>query len=228
MKVIHVMNVPDFRREDGSWGKFYSEKTAEARLQMHSRAAVLWNNLKARCREGSAIQKNNICYTICENHFKGYEEFTDWCQDQYGYMNKNSYGTFWSLDKDVLFHGNKIYSPDTCMFIPQSVNNVLVGSDKSRGEYPIGVHQQIQYKAIRYAAACRQRDGSSYLGVYRTPIEAHRAWQLAKIQRILEEADLYRDHTKLFEALHLHADRIQNDYDNHTETKVESGVVYPK
>lgn len=228
MEAVNILNVPDYKKPDGTWGKYYTQYREDGvRLQNHTRASVLWNNLQSRCRTGSAQQRNNVCYTICENRFENYDKFTDWCQDQYGYMNKNPSGTFWSLDKDVLLHGNRVYSPDTCLFIPQHVNNVLVGSDKTRGDFPIGVSEHIQGSCVRYMAGCRKRDGSNYLGVYLTAIEAHRAWQEAKIERILEEAEDHRQHTKLFDALLRHAERIQDDLYNNRETKVKIDVEYP-
>lgn len=221
MKAINVMNVPDFKRSDGSWGKFYTDYDGEQRLQMHTRACVLWNNMVNRSREDSAQRKNNTSYVQVENHFESYDMFTDWCQDQYGYLNKNPHGTFWSLDKDILVPGNRIYSPDTCMFVPLSVNNVLLGSDKTRGDDPIGAKLHVQGNCVKYMASCRQRTGTSYIGVFLTPEEAHAAWQLAKIERLWEEALDVTDHTKLYSALMVHIERIQNDYDNGRETKVE-------
>jgi hypothetical protein len=222
MKTINVLNVPDFRKPDGSWGKFYSEVTDDdCRLSMHTRAAVLWNNLKSRCREGSAQRKNSTSYVQIENHFDNYDVFTEWCQGQYGYMNKSASGIYWNLDKDLLHHGNKIYSPDTCMFIPLSVNTVMMASDVCRGKFPVGVQPHYQVKKTRYTATCRRRDGSGYVGIYDTPEEAHKAWQLAKVDRILEEASDHPEHIKMYEALMWHIDRIRNDYENDRETKVE-------
>lgn len=221
-KRINVINAQDFKRPDGSWGKFWTEYNEDGvQLQMHTRSCVLWNNMNGRCRQGGAAQADRLSYGGCENHFESYDAFTDWCQDQYGYLNKNPQGTFWSLDKDILIHGNKIYSPETCMFVPLSANNVLLGSDKTRGDDPIGVKLHIQGSCVKYMAACRKRDGTNYVGVFYTPEEAHQAWQLAKIARLWEEALDVVDHHKLYNALMVHIERIQNDYDNGRETKVE-------
>lgn len=225
MKQINILNVPDFKRPDGSWGKFYSEASEEGRLQMHTRSCVLWNNVNNRCRKGSAQQRNKINYSEASNEFLNYDHFTDWCQDQYGYLEKNPNGTFWSLDKDILFHNNKVYSPETCMFVPQVVNNLLVASDLCRGDLPVGVCLHVQGKCVKFMAGCRKRDGSNYIGVFYTPEEAHRAWQKAKIARLWEEANDVEDHEKLYGALMLHINRIQSDYDDGRETKVEWWTV---
>ena len=39
-----------------------------------------------------------------------------------------------------LVHGNKIYSPSTCIFVPQRINTLFVKKDMNRGDLPIGVH----------------------------------------------------------------------------------------
>jgi hypothetical protein len=44
-----------------------------------------------------------------------------------------------ALDKDILYKGNKIYSPDTCVFVPQEINALFVKNDANRGDLPIGV-----------------------------------------------------------------------------------------
>ena len=221
MKANHVLNVSDFKRPDGSWGKFYTTHEDGKILSNHTRSCVLWNNMTNRCRENSAQRKNNTSYIQVENHFESFDLFTDWCQEEYGYLNKNPHGTFWSLDKDILVPGNRIYSPDTCMFIPLTANNVLLGSDKTRGGSAIGVREHIQGNCVKWMASCRQRDGSSYLGVFFTEAEAHAAWQKSKISRLWEEASEVEDHEKLYTALMVHIDRIQSDYDNGRETKVE-------
>lgn len=43
------------------------------------------------------------------------------------------------LDKDLLVYKNKVYSPETCVFVSKEVNNFLIKSSRNRGLYPIGV-----------------------------------------------------------------------------------------
>lgn len=32
----------------------------------------------------------------------------------------------WHLDKDILLKGNKVYSPETCAFVPAKINSLLI------------------------------------------------------------------------------------------------------
>ena len=42
------------------------------------------------------------------------------------------------LDKDILCKGNKIYSRETCIFVPSRINTLFIKCNKSRGKDPIG------------------------------------------------------------------------------------------
>jgi hypothetical protein len=43
------------------------------------------------------------------------------------------------LGKDILVKGNKIYSYETCVFVPQRINELFTKRQNERGDYPIGV-----------------------------------------------------------------------------------------
>ena len=40
---------------------------------------------------------------------------------------------------NLLIKGNKVYSEDSCVFIPREINSLLTKRDNNRGEYLIGV-----------------------------------------------------------------------------------------
>ena len=89
------------------------------------------------------------------------------------------------LDKDLLGCG-KFYSPSTCLFVSQRVNNFTTDRSRFRGSYPIGVDL--------HKGRIRARLGShSHLGYFDTPEEAHNAWLVAKkelcVQLIAEQTD---------------------------------------
>jgi len=79
------------------------------------------------------------------------------------------------LDKDILFQDNKIYSPETCVFVDAKVNIFLIEAAASRGEYMIGVCWDKVHS--KFKAMCRDGSGKrKYLGYYTSELEAHKAW----------------------------------------------------
>ena len=106
------------------------------------------------------------------------------------------------LDKDILFKGNRVYSPDTCIFLHPKVNTFVVDCGASRGEYMIGVYW---HKAAgKFQSQCRSpfKKGKQYLGLFDTEIEAHTAWKNQKHIYACQLADSeYVDDIRLAEAL---------------------------
>ena len=58
--------------------------------------------------------------TVCEE-WLNYQNFGKWFDDNF-YQIENE---IMCLDKDILHKGNKIYSPDTCVFVPQRINTLF-------------------------------------------------------------------------------------------------------
>jgi len=84
----------------------------------------------------------------------------------------------WSLDKDVLQKGNKLYSKDTCCFVPAEVNLLLIKCDKARGEYPVGVC--FDKATGKFMAYLTINGKQKHLGYFTTPEEAFQVYKLAK------------------------------------------------
>ena len=81
------------------------------------------------------------------DNFKHYTYFFEWCQTQIGFE-----GCDFSLDKDLIYKGNKEYNENNCVFIPIEINNVLTKRQLDRGTFPIGVRKHGKnFQAICYA-----------------------------------------------------------------------------
>ena len=148
---------------------------------------VLWQRMLKRCYS-TIFKKRRPTYEGCEvsNNFKNYEYFYEWCQNQIGF---NVEG--WHLDKDLLVKGNKVYSENTCVFIPQEVNSMLIKSDKRRGEYLIGACWHKKGKAF-VATVNKNKGKSEHLGRFKTEIEAFSAYKQAKEAFIKEQANKWK------------------------------------
>ena len=159
---------------------------------------MLWKSMLKRCYS-DIYKKQRPTYEGCEvsENFKNYEYFYEWCNKQVGFGNKD-----WQLDKDLLIKGNKIYSENTCVFIPKEINSMLIKSDKKRGEYLIGVCWRKKDKAF-IAQVNKNKGKQEYLGLFNTEIEAFNAYKQAKENFIKEQANKWKSQIDLraYEAL---------------------------
>jgi len=71
------------------------------------------------------------------------------------------------LDKDIKVKGNKIYSPETCLFIPSPLNSLLTDSASKRGLYPVGV--SLHKPTGRFQPRLSIDGKNKYLGYFSTP-----------------------------------------------------------
>ena len=152
---------------------------------------VLWNSMLQRCYS-DAYRKKRPTYEGCEvsNKFKSYEYFYEWCNEQIGFGDDGN-GNPFHLDKDLLVKGNKVYSEDTCVFIPSEINSLLVKSAASRGEHLIGVYWNKRNKAF-VAKVCKSKGNRDYLGLFNTETEAFNAYKTAKESFVKEQAEKWK------------------------------------
>lgn len=176
----HVDDQDDLKVE-GKWVRSWHEVTANFNLQHHTPAGKLWAAIQQRCKGG------NPRYSGVEVGFQSFDEFADWCHACPGYLAVDETGHRYHLDKDLRGLGRRTYAPDTCCFIPAELNSLFTFSNASRGEYPIGVHWA--KNEHRFKAQINRAKTKVYLGGFTSPMEAHRAWQVAKAEAFREAAN---------------------------------------
>ena len=165
----------------------------------------VWNKMLQRCYDPK-YQEKEPTYKYCEvcNEWLNFQNFAKWYYDNY-YEIKNQK---MHLDKDILVKGNKLYSPENCIFVPNNINMLFVKCDRSRGRYPIGVCCHKQHE--KFQAYCRIYDFKEnkskliYLGLYDTPEKAFEVYKQFKEQNIKQVADYYKDliPEKLYQVLY--------------------------
>lgn len=121
--------------------------------------------------------------TVCEE-WKCFQNFAEWFESNYDLEIMKG----WDLDKDILKKGNKIYSPETCCFVPQEINGLFTKRNKLRGDYPIGVHKE----GNRYIANLGKINGRNRCSRHNTPEEAFEAYKTAKEIKIKQVADKWK------------------------------------
>lgn len=159
-----------------------------------------WHNMLRRCYDSSwhIKQPTYKSCSVCEE-WHNFQNFAKWYDDNY-YEVKNERV---ALDKDILYKGNKIYSHSTCVFVPQSINELFVKRDVARGKYPIGV----SYNKTngKFQSSCNNAYKERVdLGDFDNPIDAFNEYKRFKELTIKKKADLCKDiiPNKLYEAMY--------------------------
>ena len=162
----------------------------------------LWNGMLERCYSDN-FKKKYPTYEGCEasENFKSFEYFYEWCNNQVGFNNDGS-GNPFHLDKDLLIKGNKVYSEDSCVFIPAEINSLLVKSTASRGEHLIGVYWHNASKSF-IAMVNKNKGKREHLGLFNTELEAFNAYKTAKESFVKEQANKWKSQIdeRAYEAL---------------------------
>ena len=179
-----------------------NEKTKDENGELYD-SYIRWHSMLCRCYSDKC-QKNRPTYkgcTVCEE-WLNYSNFKKWYDDNYYEIA----GEQMCLDKDILEKGNKTYSPNVCVFVPQNINTLFTKSNKIRGKYPIGVYKP--NNSNKYKAQCsifyNGKKQQKSLGYYNTIEDAFNAYKQFKETNIKQMADYYKDKipNKLYEAMY--------------------------
>jgi len=157
-----------------------------------------WDAMIKRCYLPWSMKCN--CYVECyvSDEWLTFSNFRKW-------MIKQKWQDC-DLDKDLLKPGNKIYSPEFCIFVPRSLNTLLGSSGISKGEWPQGVYFNKWHG--KFQAACKAGKKRNHLGWFTTPEEAFEVYRKFKSNYIAEVAESYRSNERLYDGLIRHAELI--------------------
>ena len=164
---------------------------------------ILWQALLRRCYCDKFHVKCPT-YKDCSvsDNFKYYPYFKEWCNNQIGFNVLDDKGNHFELDKDLLIKGNKVYSEDTCCFIPREINVALIYNQTKKGNHPIGVsYSKVNNKFVVYV---KKGEGSrEYLGYFEDASVAFLAYKASKEAYLKELAKKWKDKIdpRVYEAL---------------------------
>ena len=146
-----------------------------------------WKNMLSRCYSN---YHSRVAYEVCSvcDEWLLYSNFKRWFDENY----KEGY----HLDKDILVKGNKVYSPETCSFVPRQINALLISRKRDRGNLPIGLVLYKRNKNKIYQVQVSGRIPYS-VGYFSTIDEAFRAYKREKEKIIKERATQYFQEGKI-------------------------------
>lgn len=145
-----------------------------------------WEHMLERCY-GKTYHDTNPSYIGCsvDQAWHTFSVFKRWMETQDWHGKE--------LDKDLIDRGNRVYSPDKCIFISPELNKFMTASDASRGLMPMGVGIKRSTGKL-YARCCNPFTGTQEkIGSFICEIEAHARWQSRKHEHALVLASMEKD-----------------------------------
>ena len=164
-----------------------------------------WKNLITRCYSSIALKKRpsySDCFLCVE--WLTFSNFKNWMK-----------GCEWEgmhLDKDILKHDNKEYSPEFCIFVPMEVNVLFTDHGAARGDYCQGV--TYDKTSSIYLSQCSVNGKNKTIGRFKTEKEAATYYNEFKAGVIRGVSEKYKRNTTLYNALIAKAEIRENDYAN--------------
>lgn len=185
------MNNEIKRRESSGYGKVCGVGIYEPRILCMTespktkKAYKIWNSMLQRTSAAYAAQRPSYAGTSVAPEFYRFSEFYEWVVKQPGWSMDG-----FQLDKDLLKKGNRTYSSETCVFLPQRINSLLITHRSRRGELPLGVvngRREGKYEA-------RVSDGRTKinLGTFSDVPAAFAAYKAGKERLVRKIADQYK------------------------------------
>lgn len=151
----------------------------------------LWVGMLERtyCEKFKAGRPTYKDVTVCKE-WHNFQNFAEWCSKQEHFQLKDDKGRCYQLDKDILVKGNKIYSPDTCCFVPKDINLLLLRNNANRGELPIGVTYKKHIDRFVSQITCYGE--RKHIGTFKTPEEAFLSYKETKEVYVKTVAEKYK------------------------------------
>jgi hypothetical protein len=152
----------------------------------------LWIRMIQRCYDIKYLE-NQPTYKNCSvsEEWHNFQNFSEWVE--------NNYTEEFALDKDILQKENKMYSKETCCFVPAEINNLFTKRKARRGDCPIGVLKN----GNKFKASFSKNKVTTFIGSYNSIEEAFYAYKKEKEKHIKEVAEKWKDKIskKVYQAL---------------------------
>ena len=153
------------------------------------REYVLWKGVLERCYSERILSKHPT-YRGCfmSEDWLTYSNFKADIQRMRNFEMEG-----FQLDKDILIKGNKLYSKNTCCFLPRDINTLVINRKLHRGEYPVGVRSRNDGGSNPFEASCSMNGRRHYLGSYESAYEAFLVYKRFKEDAVKAKANHYKD-----------------------------------
>lgn len=166
----------------------------------HRKIYSYWSSMINRCYLNNISDYTKVIYkdiAVCEE-WMNFQNFAKWHEDNYYEID----GHIMNLDKDILVKGNKVYSPDTCRYVPHRINTLFINGKRNRGKYPVGVYYDKERNRFRVNININGKHKK--LGRFKTPIDAFNKYKEEKEKLIKSVADEFKEYipSEIYDAMY--------------------------
>ena len=140
-----------------------------------------WQNMLMRCYVKADRHRPYEDAKVCDE-WLNFQTFAKWYDEHYYEVYERLH-----IDKDIKVKDNNIYSPDTCMLVPQSINEVFKRNTKKKTDTDLP--ETIKRVGSEYKVEFRGKS----LGVYNTVEECFNKYNEVKKEYIKELVEKYND-----------------------------------
>lgn len=152
-------------KEHGKFTKYYQQ----------------WKNMLLRCYVKEDRHRPYEDSEVCEE-WLNFQIFSKWYDENYYEIDERLH-----IDKDIKYKGNKIYSPYTCILVPQSINEVFHKSKEKQDDCDLP--ETIRRTKTGYKVWFRGEN----LGIYDSVDECLKKYNTAKREHIKNLIGKYED-----------------------------------
>lgn len=203
VKFLNTNNIDSFRKDHVKEGRIKDQKAPLTFGVGYTDGEVTKNEAEDHLpyyRHWKQILERSYCPKL-KKKYPSYDNVTV-CEDWHSLKNfkiwfDNNYQQGWDqycLDKDLLCDqlNFKIYSPETCVFLPHRLNTLIIKRYKNRKnkELPIGITKKS--KNSKYCARCQIGESQPHvIGYYKDLNEAWEVYRNFKQNYIKELSEDY-------------------------------------
>ena len=148
----------------------------------------VWSSMMKRCYNENCQRHRWYEDCVVDERWHNFATFYQWWKENY-YELPEGMGRI-ELDKDFKCKNCRIYSPDTCLLIPQRINESKPNRRTGNREFPIGItFNKIKQK---YHVRTNVNGEDTHIGNFDTLEEAFSAFKATKENELKELAELYK------------------------------------
>ena len=154
-----------------------------------------WFNMIKRCyKKQKSYDDESYDDCIVDKEWHNFQNFAKWYEENMYVCDERLV-----IDKDIKLHGNRMYSKEYCMLLPEKINLLFIKEKARRGDLPMGVH--FHNERDNYVAMCSVDGKTKYIGSYSNPQIAFNHYKEFKekhIKKVLENyigilpSDIYK------------------------------------